>query len=79
MEICETTITATSSNHAELLALHEVNRECVWLKSLIQQIKDNYGLSVKNGDISIQQIHLRENLADLFTKSLSSKFFKQLI
>jgi hypothetical protein len=77
MEICETTITATSSNHAELLALYEVNRECVWLKSLIQQIKDNY--SVKNGDISIQQIHLRENLADLFTKSLSSKFFKQLI
>jgi hypothetical protein len=53
MEICETTIIATSSNHAELLALHEVNRKCVWLRSLIQQIQKNYG-SVKNGDISIQ-------------------------
>jgi len=29
------TIIATSSNHAELLALHETIRECVWLRSLI--------------------------------------------
>jgi len=29
------TITATSSNHAELLELHEASRECVWLRSLI--------------------------------------------
>ena len=33
------TITTTSSNHAELLALHEATRECVWLKSLIQHIQ----------------------------------------
>jgi len=34
------TITTTSSNHAELLALHEASRECVWLKSLIQHIQE---------------------------------------
>ena len=27
------TITATSSNHAEILAIHEASRECVWLRS----------------------------------------------
>ena len=26
------TITATSSNHAEILAIHEASRECVWLR-----------------------------------------------
>jgi hypothetical protein len=40
--------------------------------------REYYGLSVKNGDISIQQIRLCENLADFFTKSLSSKIFEQL-
>ena len=28
------TITATSTNHAELLAFHEVARECVWLRTM---------------------------------------------
>nr|KYP57987.1 Retrovirus-related Pol polyprotein from transposon TNT 1-94 [Cajanus cajan] len=32
------TISATSSNHAKILALHEVSRECVWLRSVIQHI-----------------------------------------
>ncbi|KAK2376223.1 putative mitochondrial protein [Trifolium repens] len=39
------TITATSSNHAELLALHEASRECVWLRSMIQHIQKNCSLS----------------------------------
>jgi len=39
------TITTTSSNHAELFALHEESRECVWLRSLIQHIQNNCGLS----------------------------------
>lgn len=39
------TISATSSNHAELLALHEASRECVWLRSLIQHIQNTCGLS----------------------------------
>ncbi|XP_057248979.1 secreted RxLR effector protein 161-like [Beta vulgaris subsp. vulgaris] len=39
------TIVATSSNHAEILAIHEASRECVWLRSLIQHIQEDCGLS----------------------------------
>ncbi|XP_049370351.1 secreted RxLR effector protein 161-like [Solanum verrucosum] len=28
-------IVATSSNHAEIIAIHEASRECVWLRSVI--------------------------------------------
>lgn len=116
------TITATSSNHAEILALHEASRECIWLRSVIHHIQKTCGLSSgkmvttilyedntaciaqlkegyikgdrtkhispkfffthdlqKSGDISIQQIRSCDNLADLFTKSLPSKAFEQLV
>ena len=43
------TLAATSSNHAELLALHETSRECVWLRSLIHHIRESCGLSVNKG------------------------------
>ena len=39
------TITATSSNHAKILALHEASRECVWLRSVVQHILQNCGIS----------------------------------
>ena len=39
------TIAATSSNHSEILAIHEASRECVWLRSVIQHIKEDCGLS----------------------------------
>ena len=39
------TMAATSSNHAELLAIHEASRECVWLRSIIQHIRQSCGLS----------------------------------
>ena len=29
------TLVTTSSNHTEILAIYEANRECAWLKSLI--------------------------------------------
>jgi hypothetical protein len=32
------TISATSSNHSEIIAIHEASRECVWLRSIIQHI-----------------------------------------
>jgi hypothetical protein len=38
------TITATSANHAEIIALHEASRECVWLRSVIQCVLGNCGL-----------------------------------
>ena len=39
------TMVATSSNHSELLAIHEASRECMWLRSMIQHIHDSSGLS----------------------------------
>ena len=33
------TMVATSSNHSEMLTMHEANRECVWLRSMIQHIR----------------------------------------
>jgi hypothetical protein len=59
----------TSSNHAKLLSSYEANRERVWLKSLIQHIQDNCSLSVKNSDVSIQQVCSCESLAYLFSQS----------
>ncbi|GKB41205.1 retrovirus-related pol polyprotein from transposon TNT 1-94 [Tanacetum coccineum] len=32
------TLVATSSNHVEVIALHEASRECVWLRSMTQLI-----------------------------------------
>ena len=34
------TITATSTNHAELLALHEAAREAVWLRTMVSAISE---------------------------------------
>ena len=40
---------ASSSNHSKILAMHEASRECVWLRSMIQHIKESCGLcSIKN-------------------------------
>ena len=116
------TLTATSSNHAEILAIHEASRECVSLRSIIQHIRGACGLSLdksiptvlyednaaciaqlkggfikgdrtkhispkfffthdleKNGEINVQQIRLKDNLADLFTKSLPTTTFEKLV
>ncbi|KAL1213550.1 Retrovirus-related Pol polyprotein from transposon TNT 1-94 [Cardamine amara subsp. amara] len=39
------TIVATSSNHAEILAIHEASRECVWLRSMTQHIRIDCGMA----------------------------------
>ena len=113
---------ATSSNHSEILAIHEASRECIWLRSMIQHIRESCGLSSikgdsiilfedndaciaqitggyikedrtkhispkffytyepqKSGEIDVQQIRSSDNLADLFTKLLSTSIFKKLI
>lgn len=104
------------------MAIHEASRECVWLRSMTQHIRDSCGLDSgkgtptiiyednaaciaqlnegyikgdrtkhispkfffthdlqKNGDICVQQIRSSDNLADLFTKSLSTSTFEKLI
>ena len=43
------TMLTTSSNHLEILTMHEASRECVWLRSMIQHIRESCGLSsIKN-------------------------------
>lgn len=37
------TLTATSSNLAEIIALHEASRECIWLRKLISNIQGASG------------------------------------
>nr|GEX19245.1 retrovirus-related Pol polyprotein from transposon TNT 1-94 [Tanacetum cinerariifolium]GEX41130.1 retrovirus-related Pol polyprotein from transposon TNT 1-94 [Tanacetum cinerariifolium] len=44
----EQTIVATSSNHAEILAIHEASRECVWLRNATQHICRSCGISSEN-------------------------------
>ncbi|CAL8168949.1 unnamed protein product [Prunus armeniaca] len=39
------TLVATSSNHSEILALHEASREYVWLRSVIHYIQSTCALS----------------------------------
>ena len=116
------TMVATSSNHSKILIIHEASCECIWLRSMIQHIRESYGLPSikgeptilfednaafiahitmgyikgdktkhispkffythelqKSGAIDVQQIHLSDNLADLFTKSSSTSTFKKLI
>jgi len=40
------TIVANFSNHVEVIVLHEVSRECVWLRSVTQYIQTTYGLLI---------------------------------
>jgi len=37
---------ATSSNHAEVIALHKASRECVWPRSVTQHIQTTCGLPI---------------------------------
>ena len=46
-------IAATSSNHAEILAIHEASRECVWLRPVVQHIHRDCGLSFGKEDPTI--------------------------
>ena len=41
---------ATSSNHSEILAIHEASRECVWLRLIIQNIQKTCGLPSIRGN-----------------------------
>ena len=39
------TMVATSSNHSEIITIHEASRECIWLRSMIHHIQESCGLS----------------------------------
>ncbi|XP_033147239.1 uncharacterized protein LOC103868417 [Brassica rapa] len=49
------TIAATSSNHSEILAMHEASRECVWLRYMTQHIRSDSGMVEDNGPTIIYE------------------------
>ncbi|XP_047251361.1 secreted RxLR effector protein 161-like [Capsicum annuum] len=51
-------IVAISSNHAEIIAIHEASRECVWLRSVIHSIKERCGLKL---DIKVPTVIFEDN------------------
>ncbi|PRQ51837.1 putative RNA-directed DNA polymerase [Rosa chinensis] len=77
------TLVATSSNHAEIIALHEAVRECVWLRSVIRHIQGSCGLKsttdeptciYEDNAACIEQMKLGFIKGDN-TKHISPKFF----
>ncbi|GJX91134.1 retrovirus-related pol polyprotein from transposon TNT 1-94 [Tanacetum coccineum] len=49
------TLVATSSNHAEVIALHEASRECVGLRSITQLIVTSCGLNIEKSPTIIHE------------------------
>ena len=47
------TMVVTLSNHSEILAIHEANSECVWLRSLIQHLQETCGLPSIRGNATV--------------------------
>ena len=77
------TLTATSSNHSEIIALHEASRECAWLRSVVHHIRNECGLPLitsipttiyKDNATCIEQIKEGYIKGDR-TMHISSKFF----
>ena len=69
---------ATSSNHSELLAIHEASRECMWLRSMIQHIRDSSGLPpISNTTTTLYEDNVAciAQLKGDRTKHISPKFF----
>ena len=79
----EHTLTATSSNHSEIIALHETSHECVCLRLVIHHIRNAYELLLitsipttiyKYNAACIEQIKEGYIKGDR-TKHISPKFF----
>ncbi|KAL0402608.1 UNVERIFIED_CONTAM: Retrovirus-related Pol polyprotein from transposon TNT 1-94 [Sesamum latifolium] len=77
------TLVATSSNHAELIALYEAGHECVWLRSLTHYVHESCALEsieksptiiYKDNTACIAQIKDGYIKGDR-TKHISAKFF----
>ena len=83
MEICQTNNGGQSSNHSEILAIHEASSECIWLKSMIQHIRESCRLSFIKGDPTILFEDNSACIAQIIwgyikgdrTKHISPKFF----
>lgn len=76
------TLVPTSSNHAEIIALHEASRECVWLRSMTHHIQVTCGLPIneeptilyEDNAVCVAQIKVGYIKSDR-TKHILPKFF----
>jgi hypothetical protein len=76
------TLTATSTNHSEIIALYEATRECVWLRSMINAIFEGAGFAMldkptilyEDNAACIDQVQSGFIKGDK-TKHISPKFF----
>ncbi|KAM2449650.1 hypothetical protein PS1_019734 [Malus domestica] len=77
------TLVATSSNHSEILVLHEASRECSWLRSMIHHIQNSCGLTLKTDNPTVSHEDNAACVAQMKegfikgdkTKHISPKFF----
>ncbi|GKB02633.1 hypothetical protein Tco_0830722 [Tanacetum coccineum] len=70
------TMSATSANHAKILAIYEASQECVWLRSVIQHIRESCGISSGQDTSNVRS---SDNQADLFTKAVPTETFMKLV
>ncbi|XP_059663813.1 secreted RxLR effector protein 161-like [Cornus florida] len=71
------TVIATSSNHSEILAIHETSRECFWLRSMIQHIRTTCGLSSIKESLTVLYEDNEECIAQMkegYIKSDKTKY-----
>ena len=77
------TMAATSSNHSEIITIHEASRECIWIRSMIHYIQESCGFSFvkdkptilfENNTVCIAQIK-GGYIKEYRTKHISPKFF----
>lgn len=77
------TITAASSNHVEILVLHKTSWECIWLKSMIQDICKPLQIIIKlrklNGPIWRQCIIYYLSLGRLYKGRQNQTYFPKVI
>ena len=73
---------ATSSNHSEIIAIHEASHECIRLRSMIQHTKKSCGLpSIKDSTTTLFEDNvafipqIRGYIKGDRTKHISPKFF----
>lgn len=76
------TLIVTSSNHVEVISLHEASKECKWLRSITRHIQGAFGLPIDNSPTILYEdnvscvTHMKEGyIKSDITKHIPLKFF----
>ncbi|GKE76035.1 hypothetical protein Tco_1542155 [Tanacetum coccineum] len=73
------TLVATSSNHAEVITLHEASKECVWLRTMTQLIVTSCGLKKEESPTLIYEDNAAcvTQMKEGYIKSNQTKIYLQ--